>query len=59
VVLWEISGGKRPCGGLQNHNDIVLYRLNGSRAPISGTPEEYITLYTACWDDMPVVVNKL
>ena len=54
VVLWEISGGKRPCGGLQNYNDIVLYRINSSRdAPVSGTPEEYITLYSACWDDMP------
>ena len=54
VVLWEISGGKKPCNGLQNYNDIVTYRLNGSRdAPVSGTPEEYIILYAACWDDLP------
>ena len=49
-----ISGGKRPCDGLQNYRDIVAYRLKGSRdAPVSGTPEEYITLYSACWDDVP------
>src|SRR5207247_9942600 len=54
VVLWEISGGKRPCDGLQYDNDIINYRLNGSRdAPVSATPEAYITLYSECWDDAP------
>src|SRR6185437_11920640 len=53
VVLWEISGGKKPCDELQNSSDIIAYRLNGRHdAPISGTPEEYITLYSACWDDI-------
>src|SRR6185437_12784750 len=54
VVLWEISGGKRPCDGLQYHNDIINYRLHGSRdAPVSETPEAYITIYSECWDDAP------
>ena len=54
VVLWEISGGKRPCDGLQYDRDIMNYRLNGSRdAPISGTPEGYIILYSECWEDDP------
>ena len=54
VVLWEISGGKRPCDGLQYLNDIVNYRLNGSRdTPVSGTPSAYITIYSECWDDAP------
>src|SRR6185312_1161634 len=54
VVLWEISGGRKPCNGLQHYNDIVAYRLNGSRdTPVSGTPEEYITLYSECCDDAP------
>ena len=52
VVLWEISGGKRPCDGLQDYTDIINYRLNGSRdAPVSGTPKAYIMLYSECWDD--------
>jgi len=52
VVLWEISGGKRPCDGLQDYTDIINYRLNGSRdTPVSGTPEAYIMLYSECWDD--------
>src|SRR6185436_16533930 len=54
VVLWEISGGKKPCDGLQYHNDIVNYRLNGYRdTPVSGTPSAYITIYSECWDDAP------
>ena len=53
VVLWEISGGKRLCDGLQNYDDIVSYRITGNRDfPVSGTPEAYIMLYSACWDDM-------
>ena len=52
MVLWEISGGKRPCDGLQDYADIYNYRLNGSRdTPVSGTPEAYITIYSKCWDD--------
>ena len=54
VVLWEISGGKRPCDGLQHYNDIINYRLSGSRdAPLLGTPAEYVALYSECWDDTP------
>ena len=52
VVLWEISGGKNPCDGLKNYDDIICYRINGKRdAPVSETPEAYIMLYSECWDD--------
>ena len=54
VILWEISGGKKPRDGLQHYNDILTYRLKGSRdAPVSGTPKGYIKLYSHCWDDNP------
>ena len=43
VVLWEISGGKKPCNGLQDYNGIVVYRLKGSRdTPVSGCREKTI-----------------
>src|SRR6185312_3885186 len=52
VVLWEISSRRKPCGGLLYDNDIITYRLDGKRdASVSVTPEEYITLYSECWDD--------
>src|SRR6185312_17157339 len=31
VILWEISSGKIPCGGVTTNYGISLYRLNGSR----------------------------
>jgi len=52
VILWEISSGKIPCEGRIETVDIILYRLDGSRdPPCSGTPEEYINLYSECWHE--------
>src|SRR6185295_11077050 len=52
VVLWEISCRRKPCNGLLYDNDIITYRRNGKRdASVSETLEEYITLYSECWDD--------
>src|SRR5438128_1289664 len=54
VILWEISSGKTPCEGHTQSYEIVLYRLKGSRdLPSHGTPEEYINLYSECWDEDP------
>ena len=51
VILWEISSGKAPCGGRESHS-IIKYRLDGFRdPPVSGTPEEYVKLYSECWDE--------
>src|SRR5690349_3602979 len=53
VILWEISSGEAPYGNY-NENDVFLMRLNGERHdPFPGTPEEYIQLYSKCWDDEP------
>src|SRR6185312_12461199 len=54
VILWEISSGKVPCGGHIEVVDIIVYRLNGSRdLPFPGAPEEYVNLYSECWDEDP------
>src|SRR5581483_9290285 len=54
VILWEISSGKIPCEGVTTNYEILLYRLNGSRdSPFPGTPEQYIDLYSKCWDEDP------
>src|SRR6185312_2768364 len=54
VILWEISSGKIPCEGVTTNYEILLYRLNGSRdSPFPGTSEQYIDLYSKCWDEDP------
>ncbi|CAG8571799.1 2145_t:CDS:2, partial [Paraglomus occultum] len=54
VILWEISSGRVPCEGLTDGVAIIMYRREGLRdAPIPGTPNEYINLYSECWDGIP------
>src|SRR6185312_9719847 len=54
VILWEISSGKVPCGEHIEVVDIIVYRLDGSRdLPFPGTPEEYVNIYSECWDEDP------
>src|SRR6185369_5215262 len=54
VILWEVSSGKVPCGGRTEADDIIAYRLEGFRdLSFSGTPEEYINIYSECWHDDP------
>ncbi|CAG8480773.1 5060_t:CDS:10 [Paraglomus occultum] len=54
VILWEISSGQRPCEGMTSAASIIEFRLNGSRdEPVLGTPEDYIDLYSECWDEDP------
>ena len=56
VILWEISSGRVPCEGLNEAVAIIMYRLEGAGArdpPFPGTPEDYINLYSECWDEDP------
>ena len=54
VILWEVSSGKVPCGGCTEADDIIARRLKGFRDfSSSGTPEEYINIYSECWHDDP------
>jgi serine/threonine protein kinase len=50
VLLWEISSGQKPFKSDDNCNQAVLiYKiLDGKReTPISGTPMDYINIYTS------------
>ncbi|RGB40250.1 kinase-like domain-containing protein [Rhizophagus diaphanus] len=55
VILWEISSGKKPFESYDSNYDqvaLTLDILGGKReAPIDGTPDEYINIYTRCWQD--------
>ncbi|CAI2173785.1 3071_t:CDS:2, partial [Funneliformis geosporum] len=47
VLLWEMSSGRPP------------FYVEGLREIIiPGTPEDYVTIYTECWD-MNEIVDKL
>ncbi|CAG8784696.1 4035_t:CDS:1, partial [Racocetra fulgida] len=54
VVLWEISSdGRAPFNQVDSLNQ-VLRIIQGSREePVTGTPTQYINLYSKCWDDEP------
>ncbi|RIA89378.1 kinase-like domain-containing protein [Glomus cerebriforme] len=53
VLFWEISSGIPP---FSEQNDVMLpYKISqGYREKIvPGTPEDYVNLYTECWDGEP------
>ncbi|POG81256.1 kinase-like domain-containing protein [Rhizophagus irregularis DAOM 181602=DAOM 197198] len=56
VLLWEISSGQRPFYVEDEEYDIGL-ELEISQGfretPVTGTPEDYVNLYTKCWDGEP------
>ncbi|GBC22521.2 kinase-like domain-containing protein [Rhizophagus irregularis DAOM 181602=DAOM 197198] len=57
ILLWELSSGRPPfCNELFNTSDLdlALEILQGLREkPIPNTPEDYLKLYTECWDNEP------
>ncbi|CAI2187276.1 15493_t:CDS:2 [Funneliformis geosporum] len=56
VLLWEISSGRPPFGVEDGNYDIALaIKISqGLREMIvSGTPENYVHIYTECWDNEP------
>ncbi|POG74927.1 kinase-like domain-containing protein, partial [Rhizophagus irregularis DAOM 181602=DAOM 197198] len=56
VLLWEISSGQPPFYVEGEHYDIglALEILQGLRETIvPDTPEEYVKIYTKCWDGEP------
>ncbi|PKC04129.1 kinase-like protein [Rhizophagus irregularis] len=57
VLLWEISSGQKPFNSYDNSCDQISLTLNileGKREiPIIGTPDDYINIYTRCWQDNP------
>ncbi|POG69818.1 kinase-like domain-containing protein, partial [Rhizophagus irregularis DAOM 181602=DAOM 197198] len=67
VLLWEISSGKPPFHGIPYDVGLAISILQGFREkPIPDTSEDYIKIYTDCWnlepDNRPTinqVVDKL
>ncbi|CAB5191132.1 unnamed protein product [Rhizophagus irregularis] len=65
VLLWEISSGQRPFYAEGKPYDIGLAVeiLQGLREkPIPNTPENYIKIYTDCWNGEPInrpTINQL
>ncbi|KAF0420512.1 kinase-like protein [Gigaspora margarita] len=54
VIFWEISSGKPPYQSFISIDTIAVYIFQGMReAPIKGTPQKYVDLYTECWDEEP------
>ncbi|GES99846.1 kinase-like domain-containing protein [Rhizophagus clarus] len=56
VLFWEISNGQPPfyTEGEQYDIDLAIEISQGRREePIPNTPEDYIKIYTECWDGEP------
>ncbi|GES75021.1 kinase-like domain-containing protein [Rhizophagus clarus] len=61
VLLWEISSGKKPFESYDDHYQrlALLFEIpDGKReTPVPGAPNNYINIYTKCWqynpDDRP------
>ncbi|GBB83353.1 hypothetical protein RclHR1_10080006, partial [Rhizophagus clarus] len=54
VLLWEITSGKIPFHADDNHVVLAMEISKGLReVPEPGTPEDYVKIYTECWDGEP------
>ncbi|GBC05381.1 hypothetical protein RclHR1_00620021 [Rhizophagus clarus] len=54
VLLWELSSGKPPFSTEEYDLDLAIEISQGHREdPIPETPENYIKLYSDCWDGEP------
>ncbi|GBC02720.1 hypothetical protein RclHR1_04780007 [Rhizophagus clarus] len=54
IILWEISSGQLPFCKKSYDIDLAKKILQGLREnPIPNTPEDYIKIYTDCWNNEP------
>ncbi|RIA94295.1 kinase-like domain-containing protein [Glomus cerebriforme] len=67
ILLWEISSGRPPFCNESYDARLIIEISQGLReTPVPNTPEDYVKIYTGCWngepDDRPTinqVVDKL
>ncbi|UZO04085.1 uncharacterized protein OCT59_024484 [Rhizophagus irregularis] len=54
IILWEISSGQPPFSNEPYDVALAMEILQGLREkPISNTPEDYIKIYSDCWNSEP------
>ncbi|POG80836.1 hypothetical protein GLOIN_2v222960 [Rhizophagus irregularis DAOM 181602=DAOM 197198] len=54
VLLWEISSGQPPFYSEKYDCHLIINILKGVREePTPDTPEDYVKIYTECWDGEP------
>ncbi|GBB88072.1 hypothetical protein RclHR1_01460022 [Rhizophagus clarus] len=54
VILWEISSGRPSFYNELSNIGLVLKISQGLReTPVANTPEDYVKIYTECWNDVP------
>ncbi|UZO03689.1 uncharacterized protein OCT59_024092 [Rhizophagus irregularis] len=53
VLMWEISSGQPPFKGISPYSLIVRISDNLRETIFPDTPENYMKIYTECWDKEP------
>ncbi|GBB93164.1 hypothetical protein RclHR1_02120016 [Rhizophagus clarus] len=54
ILLWEISSGEPPFFNESYDQCLAIQILQGLREkPIPDTPEDYVNIYTGCWNGEP------
>ncbi|CAG8524554.1 5550_t:CDS:2 [Acaulospora morrowiae] len=57
VIFWEISSCRDPFDEISDHILLPCYIVSNDlrEEPISGTPQEYVELYSDCWKKDPIL----
>jgi len=53
VLLWELTSNQPPFSNLEHYQQIIDISQGIREEPVHNTPDEYVNLYKACWQDDP------
>ncbi|RHZ82455.1 hypothetical protein Glove_109g155 [Diversispora epigaea] len=53
ILFWELSNGRPPFNNKQSLEILEIVKSGKREAPINGTPEDYIKIYSNAWKDDP------